>query len=93
MSRAILTRLSKLEKARGRDGLVQVIPACSDEEYAAKRTALIEAVTAHEQDLFIRIRRFGQEEPFSTGMAMPDLLDHVAKNGRRVHDPRPETTL
>ena len=91
MSRAILNRLSKLEKARGRDGLVHVVPACSDEEYEAKRLALIQAGTAHQEDLFIGIRRFGQEEPFSTGKTMVGLLDHIAQNGRRVHDLRPET--
>ena len=89
MSQTILNRLSKLEKVRGRDGLVHVIPAHSDEEYAAKRTALIEAGAAHAEDLFMRV--LGDEEPFSTGKTMAGLLDHIAQNGRRVHDPRPET--
>ena len=90
MNRTVLSRLSRLEKAPGGDGLVHVIPAHSDEDYAAKRTALIEAGAAHPEDLFMRV--LGDEEPFSTGKTMAGVLDHIAQNGRRVHDSRPETT-
>ncbi|PVE21131.1 hypothetical protein DC522_28325 [Microvirga sp. KLBC 81] len=87
MNRTTLNRLAKLEaSATHRDGVVHVIPAHTDEEFEGKRAAFLKEHGAHPGDIFVQVHKFTQTEPFTTGKTMPDLLAHVAMNGRRVHD-------
>jgi hypothetical protein len=66
---------------------VHVIPAPSRDEFEEKRSAFLDAHGTSPRDLFVSVHGFTQTEPFSTGMTMLDLLDHIAKNGRRLYDP------
>jgi hypothetical protein len=87
MSRAIISRLVKLEASVShREGMVHVIPAHTDEEFEEKQAAFLEEHGACPGDVFVRVHRFTQAEPFTTGKTMSDLLAHVTMNGRRVHD-------
>jgi hypothetical protein len=87
VNRTTLTRLTRLEASVShRNGVVHVIPAHSDEEFEEKRAAFLGEHRANPRDVFVQIHKFTQAEPFTTDKMMPDLLAHVAMNGRRVHD-------
>jgi hypothetical protein len=87
MKGAILNRLARLESQTfQRDAMVHVIPAHTDEEFEEKRAAFIQEHGANPGDIFVQVHKFTQEEPFTTGKTMMDLLAHVSMNGRRVYD-------
>jgi hypothetical protein len=87
VNRTTLNRLAKLEAVVShREAVVHVIPAHTDEEFEEKRATFLDEYGTNPRDIFVRVYKFTQAEPFTTGRTMPDLLAHVAMNERRVHD-------
>ena len=93
MTRSLTARLRRLEaSANPDDGRgVHSIPAHTDEEFAVKRRAMIEAGSARPRDLFFHLQRFADgAQPVTHAHSVDALLADIAVRGRRIFDPKPE---
>ncbi len=93
MTRALTARLRRLEASATPDDRrgVHSIPAHTDEEFAVKRRAMIEAGSARPGDLFLHLQRFAEgAQPVTHAHSIDALLTDIAARGRRIFDSKPE---
>ena len=95
MTRSLTARLRRWEaSATPDDGRgVHSIPTHTDEEFTARRGAMIEAGSARPRDLFLHPQRFAEgAEPVTHAHSVDALFADIAARGRRIFDPKPEAS-